>query len=75
MQFKRLVDNPPAYTAGKIYSTTVDELEMFRDNYTWGLEQEDYGCFIENDMDSGFYFSRRHKLDKIKFDKLWEVVL
>ena len=64
MKFRRLVDNKPAYTAGKIYNVVQDKCEFTGQ----GLG----GVVIENDMGSQCYYSLHGYLDMEEFNRLWK---
>ena len=64
MKFRRLVDNKPAYTAGKIYKVLSDSCEF--------TGQSLAGVVIENDMGSQCYYSLYGYQDMEEFSKLWK---
>ena len=64
MKFKRLVDNKPAYTAGKIYNVVKDSCEF--------TGQALAGVVIENDMGSQCYYSLNGYYAMQEFNRLWK---
>ena len=66
MKFKRLVDNKPAYTAGKVYSVIQDKCEF--------TGQALAGVVIENDMGSQCYYSLYGYHAMQEFKRLWKEV-
>lgn len=66
MKFIRLVDNKPAYTKGKVYSTVEDGCEYLCDELT--------GVVIENDMNSKCYYSLISRYSIQEFNRLWKEV-
>lgn len=66
MKFIRLVDNKPAYTAGKVYNVVQDSCEF--------TGQALSGVVIENDMSSQCYYSLYGYLALQEFNRLWKKV-
>lgn len=66
MKFMRLVDNKPAYTAGKTYNVVQDKCEF--------TGQALAGVVIENDMSSQCYYSLHGYHAMQEFKRLWKEV-
>lgn len=64
MKFKRLTDNKPAYTSGKLYRVL---------DVSYGISENDIvGLTIENDMNSQCYYSLHGYHAVQEFKRNWK---